>query len=61
MMLGAPILTHISLLRASMVAHMQAPYYEFHNRMVHTCRLLWSLPIVAPMGFVITIIELRNI
>jgi len=33
MVLGAFVLTHISLLHVSMVAHMQDPYFEFHSYM----------------------------
>jgi len=55
MTLGPSVLMHISLLHASMVAHMQEPYSGFYSHMVHTCRLLWSLPTSVPLGFVITI------
>jgi len=59
--LGAPMVTYISLLNASMVAHAQDPYYRFHSSMVRTCRPFRSLPIATPLGFVLTILELRNI
>ena len=48
MMLGISMATHITLLHASMVAHIQDPFSEFHSVMVRTRRLLWSVPIVAP-------------
>jgi len=51
----------LCLLHANMVAHMQDPYFGIHSHMVQTCRLFLSLPIVAPLGFIITIIELRKI
>ena len=35
--------THISLLHAGIVAHMQDSFSEFHRVMVRTHRLLWSL------------------
>ena len=59
--LGDSIITHISLLYASMVAHMQDLLCRFYSHMVRTCRLFRSLPTVAHLGFVITIIELSNI
>jgi len=59
--LGASVLTHISLLHASIVAHMQDPYNRFCGKKVHTRKLFPSLLIVLPVGFVITIIELSNI
>jgi len=61
MMLGAIVLTYISLLHASMVAHVQDSYSRFHSYMVSTYRLHRSLPIAAHLRFVITILELRNI
>ena len=61
MMLGAPVLTYISLLYTSMVAHVHDPYYRFHSYMVCTYRPSKSLPLVEPLGFVNTIIELSNI
>ena len=38
----------ISLLHDSMIAHAHDPFSEFHSIMVRACRLLWSLPTVAP-------------
>jgi len=40
MTLGTSVATHISRLHASIVAHMQGPYYEFHHVNTHTRRLL---------------------
>ena len=48
MMSGTSVTAHISLLYASMVAHMRDPYSEFHSFMVCRDRLLQSLPIIAP-------------
>jgi len=39
MMLGAFMPTHISLLYAGVIAHVQDLYYSFDSHMVHTCRL----------------------
>jgi len=47
-MLSTSMAIHISLLCASMVAHMQDPYSAFHSVMVRKCTLLWSLLTVAP-------------
>jgi len=52
-MLGAPVLTHISLVRATMVAHMQDPYFRFHSCMVNRCRPFRSLPTVTHLGFLL--------
>jgi len=49
MMLGTSVATHISLLYASMVAHMWDPYFVFHSVTAYTRRLLWFLPIVSPL------------
>jgi len=40
--------THISFLHASMVAHMQNPYSEFHSVTIRTHQVLFPLSIVAP-------------
>ena len=45
---GTSAATHISLLNAMMVATCMTPYYEFCNPVVHTRKLLWSLPTFAP-------------
>ena len=42
-MWGTFVATHISRLHASVVAHMQDPYSEFHHVNTRTHRLLWSL------------------
>jgi len=59
-MLGAFVLTHISLLHARMVAHMQDFSFVFNSHIVHTRKLFWSLPMIAPLWLVITIIEFSN-
>jgi len=46
MMPSSFMAAHISLLHASMIAHAQDPFFEFHNIMVCACRLLWPLPTV---------------
>jgi len=48
MMSGTSVATHISRLHASMVAHIQVPFSEFHIT-VGTRRLLRSLPKL-PLG-----------
>ena len=48
MMSRTSITSHISLLHASMVAHMQDPFSKFHDVIARTRRLLWSLPTVVP-------------
>ena len=45
---GTSVATHISLLHVSMVAHVQDPFFEFHNNTIRACRLLWPLPTIAP-------------
>jgi len=40
MMSGISMATHISLLHASMVAHIQDPFSEFHSVRIGTCRML---------------------
>jgi len=49
MMPGTSITTHISHLQASIVVHIQDPYFEFHHVNTRTRRLLWSLPTVPPL------------
>jgi len=44
MMPGASMAAHIVLLHASIEAHAQDPFSEFHNITVHAHKLLWSLP-----------------
>ena len=48
MMPDSSVATHISLLHASMVAHIQDPFSKFRSVMALTCRLLQSSPTVAP-------------
>jgi len=48
MMLGTSVANHISLLHASMIAHMQDPLFDFYSVTILTHRLLWFLPIVTP-------------
>jgi len=40
MMPGTSVAAYISLLHASMIAHVQEPLSEFHNITVRACRLL---------------------
>ena len=42
------VATHISSLHASIVAHMQDRFSEFYSVTGYKCRLLWSLPRIAP-------------
>ena len=42
------VVTHISQLHGSMIAHGQDPYFKFHKPTVSAGRLLWSLPTIAP-------------
>ena len=42
------MIAYITLLQASIEAHAQDPYSEFHSIMVRAQRLLWSLPLVGP-------------
>ena len=48
MMPGASMAAHIVLLHASIEAHAQDPFSEFHSITVRAHRLLWSLPAVHP-------------
>ena len=48
MMSGLSMAAHIALLHASIEAHAQDPFYEFHGITVRAHRLLWSLPKVNP-------------
>ena len=43
MMSGTSVAAHISLFYASMVAHAQDPFSEFHSIILRVCRVLWSL------------------
>jgi len=45
---GTFVATHIFLPHASMVSNIQDSYFKFHSVMVHACKLLWSLPTIAP-------------
>ena len=45
-MSGASMAAHIALLHASIEAHAQDPFSEFHSITVCAHRLLWSLPTV---------------
>jgi len=46
LMPGASVAAHIALLHASIEAHAQDPFFEFHSITVRAHRLLWSLPTV---------------
>lgn len=46
MMPSTPVVAHVSPLHASMIAHAQDRFSEFHNITVRANRLFWSLPIV---------------
>ena len=46
LMSGASVATHILLLHASIEAHAQDPFSEFHGITVRAHRLLWPLPAV---------------
>ena len=43
---GTSVVAHISLFRASIIAHTQDPFSEFRSITVRAFRLLWSLPMV---------------
>jgi len=45
---GTSVATHISLLHASIIAHMQDLFSEFHHVSNYARKLLWSLPTVPP-------------
>ena len=46
MMPGTSVATHIPLLHASLIAHAQDPFSEFHTITVRAHRLLWPLSTV---------------
>jgi len=48
MMSGTFVVTYMSQLHATMIAHTQDPYSEFHIPIVCAYRLLWSLPTINP-------------
>ena len=48
MLRDGSMLAHIILLHASIEAHAQDPYSEFHSTTVRAQRLLGSLPLVDP-------------
>ena len=43
-----PMAVHITILHAAMMAHAQDPFFEFHDMVTRTRRLLGSLPLATP-------------